>query len=503
MKRVPIIIQMTPNECGAACLAMVLTYYGRETTINECRHYLDSGRDGLSARAIAQAARWLGLRVRAYSLEPPSLAQVRLPAIIHWKFNHFLVLEKWSPKEVQVVDPASGRRKLTPEEFNAGFTGVVLTLEPAKNFQKKRTTDRLSWSYYLSGIMQSPGTRGFLVQLVAASALLQILGLVFPLFTMVVVDTILPAQDVSLLMTLGVGMVILVMAQVILNYLRGALSLYLEAHLDAEVMMGFFEHVLRLPMRFFLERTSGDMLTRLSSITVIREVLTADTVSALLDGVMAVFYFLILLVWQPLFGLLALLFGGVQVILLLSSTRRLYELTERDLAAQAESHGYLVEALGGMGTLKAMAMEDRAMDHWSNLFFKQLNVSIERSHLTNLVETGRDAIGLLAPVILLWVGGLMVLNSTMSLGVMLAATTLAVSFLAPLSSLVTSRQQIQLIGAHLDRIIRHRDCRRRIQGHHHRRLRCVEEASQQKCQDTHDDQSRDPDTDSSRCHERL
>ncbi len=452
MKRVPVILQMTPNECGSACLAMVLTYYGRETTISECREYLDSGRDALSARSITQAARDLGLRVRAFSLEPDSLSQVRAPAIVHWNFNHFLVLEQWAPQEVKVVDPAVGRRKLSAAEFNAGFTGVVLTLEPGTDFRKKRTSDKLSWRSYMGDLLQAPGSKGLLAQILAASALLQILGLVFPLFTLILVDTILPAQDVSLLMIMGIGMVILVGAQVILGYLRGALSLYLEARLDTEVMLGFFEHVLKLPFRFFQERTSGDLLMRLGSIAVIRELLTGETISAVLDGMMAIFYLLILLLWQPLFGMLALLFGLLQIVLLLSSTRRLYELTERDLAAQAESQSYLVEALSGVATLKAAAVEGRAMEHWSNLFFKQLNISIRRSHLTNLVEAGRDAIGALAPIILLWVGGLMVLNGDMTLGTMLAVTTLAVSFLGPLSSFASTGQQLQLIGAHLERI---------------------------------------------------
>jgi ABC-type bacteriocin/lantibiotic exporter with double-glycine peptidase domain len=151
-------------------------------------------------------------------------------------------------------------------------------------------------------------------------------------------------------------------------------------------------------------------------------------------------------------GLLALMFGCIQVLLLWGSTRRLYELTERDLAAQAESQSYLVEALAGVATLKAAATEDRAMEHWSNLFFKQLNISIRRSHLTNLIETARDGVGILAPIILLWIGGLLVLNGNMSLGTMLAVTTLAISFLGPLSSLVSTGQQLQLIGAHLERI---------------------------------------------------
>jgi ABC-type bacteriocin/lantibiotic exporter with double-glycine peptidase domain len=431
---------------------MVLTYYGRETTINECRTHLDSGRDGLSARSIAQAARDLGLRVRAFSMEPESLSQLSGPAIVHWEFSHFMVLEQWSSNGVKVVDPAAGRRRLTTEEFNAGFTGVVLTMEPGTNFQRKQAQDKLSWRSYLTGMVQTPGSKGLLAQLLGASALLQILGLVFPLFTLVLVDTILPAQDISLLVTLGIGMVILVASQIILTYLRGALALTLEARLDTEVMLGFFEHVLQLPFRFFQERTSGDLLMRLGSIAVIREVLTGETVSAVLDGAMAIFYLVILFIWQPLFGILALFFGFLQVVLLLSSTPRLYELTERDLAAQAESQSYLVEALAGIATLKSDASEDRAMEHWSNLFFEQLNISIQRSHLTNLVEAGRDGIGALAPVVLIWVGGIMVLEGNMSLGTMLAVTTLAVSFLGPLSSLVSTGQQLRLIGANLDRI---------------------------------------------------
>jgi ABC-type bacteriocin/lantibiotic exporter with double-glycine peptidase domain len=431
---------------------MVLTYYGRETTISECRQFMYSGRDGLTARDISQAGRELGLRVRAFSMEPAGLSEVPLPAIVHWNFNHFLVVEQWMPESIKVVDPAVGRRTLTAEEFGAGFTGIVLTMEPGADFQRKRAEDKLTWRTYLATLLQTPGTKWFLFQILAASALLQILGLIFPLFTMVLVDTILPNQDLSMLVILGIGMVILVLSQIALSFLRGSLSIFLEARLDTEVMLGFFQHVLEMPFRFFQERSSGDLLMRLGSIAIIREELTSETVSAVLDGAMAFMYLLVLLVWQPLFGVLALLFGLVQVLLLVGSTRRLYELTERDLSAQAESQSYLVEALTGVATLKASAAEDRAMEHWSNLFFKQLNISIRRSHLMNLVETGRTAVGALAPIVLLWVGGLRVMQGEMTLGTMLAVTTLAIAFLGPLSSLVATGQQLQLVGANLERI---------------------------------------------------
>ena len=133
-RRVPVVIQMNNVECGAACLAMVLGYFGRKTPVSECRDRCDIGRDGVTAQTITAAARSFGLRVRAFSIEPADFNNVQLPAIAHWNFNHFVVVERWSPESVDIIDPAVGRRRLTPDEFDAGFTGVVLMMEPGVQY---------------------------------------------------------------------------------------------------------------------------------------------------------------------------------------------------------------------------------------------------------------------------------------------------------------------------------------------------------------------------------
>src|SRR5262249_10524374 len=143
-RRVPVLLQSDQTECGAACLAMVLTFFGHHITVSACRERCGVGRDGLTARNIADAARQLGLRTRALSVEPAQLAQVPLPAVAHWQFNHFLVVERWSPDRVDVVDPAHGRRQLSAAEFDDGFTGVVLTLEPGIAFAR-RAAERAGW----------------------------------------------------------------------------------------------------------------------------------------------------------------------------------------------------------------------------------------------------------------------------------------------------------------------------------------------------------------------
>jgi ATP-binding cassette, subfamily B, bacterial len=148
-RRVPELLQTSAVECGAACLAMILGYYGRKTSVAEIREKCGVGRNGLSALRMVQAARSYGLRVRTISLRVNDFRFVPLPAIIHWQFNHYLVVERWSPSFVDVVDPASGRERLTAQEFDAGFTGIVILLEPGSQFDPHTTAPSISLRTYL------------------------------------------------------------------------------------------------------------------------------------------------------------------------------------------------------------------------------------------------------------------------------------------------------------------------------------------------------------------
>lgn len=448
-KRVPILLQLNAVECGAACLAMILSYHGRQTRVAECRLPLESGRDGVPALAIAQAARTHGLRVRAFSLDLTDFQHVPLPAIAHWEFNHFVVIERWSPTRVDIIDPAIGRRRLSTTEFDAGFTGIVLTFEPGVHFQPHRQRDRLSWRFYLQALWRSPG---LLAQIIFASLILQLSGLILPIFTQQAIDHLLPTHTFGLLPILGLGLALLVIATIVISYLRAALLLYLQARLDAHLMLSFFEHLLTLPFRFFEQRTSGDLMMRLSSNSAIREVLTNQSAALMLDGLLVIGYLTIMLVQAPLFGLLILLLGALQIAVSAGMSRHLRALSQRELSARSEEQSYLVEALGGIATVKTAGSEVRVFEHWSNLFFKQLNVSLQRSHAITLLETALTGLRTAAPLALLWIGIQRVVEGSMSLGTLLALNTLAIMILIPLASLVQNLQRLQFVGAQLDRL---------------------------------------------------
>ena len=449
-RRLSVIHQMSALECGAACLSMILTYYGRRTNVADCRNELDVGRDGLTALTIAKAARSHGLRVRAYSLNPHDFRFVQVPAIVHWNFNHFVVVEKWSRGKVTVIDPAVGRLSLTAEEFDAGFTGVVLMFEPGVHFERTTTPKQSLWRrYLLKYVLKSPG---LLLQIIGATLLLQALGLAFPIFTKLLVDYVLPFQVRDVLTICGLGMVLLVAAQAVTIYTRGTLLLFIQTRLDSRMMLDFFEHLLSLPFKFFQQRSSGDLLMRLSSNVVIRELLTSQTLSIVLDGSLVLLYLIVILTQASTFGFIVLAIGALQVCLLIATTRRVQTLMQSDLSAQSKSQSYLVEALTRIEAIKAAGAEERTLDRWSNLFFTQINISLQRGHLSILIDTGMMSLRLFSPLILIWYGAHQVLDGSMTLGTMLALNTLAAAFLSPLSSLVSNGQRLQLVGSHLDRV---------------------------------------------------
>lgn len=449
--RLPVIHQMSALECGAACLSMILSYHGRKTKVADCRNDLDVGRDGLSALTIAKAARNHGLRVSAYSINPQDFKFVQLPAIVHWNFNHFVVLEKWSPGKVVVVDPAVGRLSLTAAEFDAGFTGVVLMFEPGVHFERTSTPKQALWRRYLvKYVLKSP--KLLLLQIIGATLLLQGFGLAFPIFTKLLVDYVLPFQIRDVLTICGLGMVLLVVAQMVTSYTRATLLLFVQTRLDSQMMLDFFEHLLSLPFKFFQQRSSGDLLMRLSSNALIRELLTSQTLSLVLDGSLLIVYLIIIFTQAPAFGTIVLAIGILQVCLLIATTRRVQTLTQSDLLAQSKSQSYLVEALTRIEAIKSAGAEERTLTHWSNLFFSQINISLKRGHLSILIDTGMMTLRLLSPLILVWFGAYSVLDGSMSLGTMLALNALAAAFLSPLSSLVSNGQRFQLVSSHLERV---------------------------------------------------
>ena len=447
-RQIPFIQQLAATECGAACLAMVLAYYGKHVPLSDVHEMTGVNRDGVNALALVRAARGYGLRGRGVRLELEALPYLGKGAILHWDFAHFVVFERVRKNGVEIVDPAGGRRVVPLEEFSRSFTGVALTFEPAADFQAVADRRWVVWRY----VKYMLGQAGPLSRLAVISILLQLFALAMPMITGMLVDRVIPHGDEQLLRVLGLGLLAIVMFHFVASLLRSHLLLALRTHLDAQMTLGFLEHLASLPYAFFQQRAAGDLLMRVNSNAQMREMLTSSTLSGLLDGALASVYLGLLLLASPSMGGLVVLLGVLQAGIFLGSYRRYQAVMSQDLQTQSLAQSYLVQMLAGIETLKASGVEDRAVEQWSHLFVDELNVALTRGRLSAIVEALMSALRIGAPLLVLWCGALQVLHGALSLGTMLALTALASGCLGPIATLISTGLQLQLLRSYIERL---------------------------------------------------
>lgn len=440
-------------DCGPTCLAMILAHHGRPTPIAEVAERCHTGRGGANASDLAVAARSYGLRVDAFSLALDRLRDLPCPAVLHWNFSHFVVLERFEGGRATIVDPARGRRRVTRQEVSERFTGVALALSPGGRFDRREGGEvEAAWRLLARRALRAPGVKPLLRQMLLTSLLLQIVALAGPLLTKVIIDKVLPTRSVTALNVIGLGIAVIVVVYLVASLLRGLVLVTLTAKLDAEIMVSFVDHVLALPFRYFQEHSTGDLLNRLASNAQIRALLSNQIVTALLDGMFVVVYGLILFVAAPTFGSVVVAFAAVQIILIFVTRRAMTERVIEELTAQSTSQAFLVEAISGMESLKASGVENRTLTHWSGLLGGQLEASMRRARLSAVLSVLTLTVQTSSIVMLLWIGASLVLNGTLSLGSMLALIALSQLFLAPVNTLVRAALQLQQIGGHLERI---------------------------------------------------
>ncbi len=439
---------MEVADCGAACLAMVLAYHGKQVALDELREITSTNRDGVDAFALTQAAQRYELSARGVAADVDALDHLPPGSILHWEFTHFVVFERVGPKGVHIVDPALGRRRVSIPTFRHAYTGVAIVFEPDDDFQRSALKTKGTWRYLRPLLGQSRA----LTRLLVVSVLIRLVALALPLLTALIVDEIAPRNDQHLLFVIGAAMGALVGYYFIASLLRAYLLLQLRTYLDVRLTTGFVEHLVDLPYAFFLRRSAGDLMMRMQSNTVVREILTTSAMSTLLDGSLASFYLILLFALSPPLAALVTGLGLLQVAVLLLSWRRNQHLMSESLQVEAKEQGYTYELLAGIETLKAAGAEQRAAEHWEGLFVDQVNVDLSRGRLNAKVEAVMGTLQMGSPLAVLVYGGYQVLGGSISLGTMLAAAALAIGFLEPLGALVTTGLQVQLMRSYMERI---------------------------------------------------
>lgn len=447
-RSVPFVPQMELAECGAACLTMILRYYRCFVPLAETRAACGVSRDGTSVAAVGRAARGYGLEVQAYRLPPEALDEIALPAILHWQDHHFVVLEAVDRKGGHIVDPQRGRCRLTWPQLRAAFSGVVLSFAAGPSLARRRPS-RPSLARY-GAVLRSSGAA--LALLLGASLLLEVLGLMVPAGTQVLIDHVIrPGQD-SWLPVVGLVLLGAALARVSLTFLRDRTIIMVHLALDLALMGSFVTHLLRLPAQYFSQRTPGDLMQRVQANAQLREVLTRIVV-AVLDCLVVVGLAGLMLIYDPTLAAVVIGLTVLRLMLLLLPWRaQRRRLATVELTLRGEEVGATVDAFSAPELVKALGIEDRlAVRFWDKLA-PRLNVTLARGALVQRIATLTLVTDGLSRAAIIGLGGQAVIDDRITLGVLAGFLTIQGLLNKPLQSLVSLAGQINTVQGTLTRI---------------------------------------------------
>ena len=448
LKGFPFIEQQSSSDCGAACLAMVSHYWGKRFSINSLRELAGIGRSGASLKSLAKAAESLGYEARPVRASLSSLVDQSNPWIAHWQGDHYVVINKIKGDRVWVADPARGKRLLSRQEFLAGWTGYALLLNPTALLQATPNEKR-SLSQFLA--LLSP-YRSLGVQIILASLLIQVFGLVTPLFTQIILDQVVVNRSLTTLHVFAVGLLLFGIWGIILSAVRQYWLSYLTNRLDLTAIGGFIRHTLLLPLSFFESRHVGDILTRVGENQKIQRFLISQVVLAWLDFLMGFVYLGLMLYYNWQLTLLVVALIPPIFILTLGATPLLRQISREVFNKSAEQNSALVETITGVATVKATAAERELRWRWEDRLTNFLNARFRSQKLGINLQAASSAINSLGSTALLWYGAMLVIQEQLTIGQFVAFNMLIGRVLGPVLSLANLWDELQEVLISVERL---------------------------------------------------
>ena len=447
-RRYPFFAQQSGSDCGAACLVMVARYWGKNFSVNRVRDIANVDRNGASLRGLSAAAESIGYSTRPVKASLDQLAKQKLPAIAHWEGKHYVVVYEVTPKQVIIADPAIGQRHLAYPEFKAGWTGYTLLLQPTALIKKLKDTTTPFWQFFE---LVSPHGQ-VLLEVFITSLLIQIFGLITPLFTQLLLDRVVVQGSTLTLTAVGLGLVIFGLFQVAMTGLRQYLLDHTANRVHIAMIVGFIRHTFRLPMSFFESRYVGDIIARVQENRKIENFLTGEALSIVLD-LLTVFVYVGLMFWYSWkMALLALVIVPPFFLLALIATPFLQKISREIFAALAEESSYLIQSLTGVSTVKSLAVEQTVRWRWEEFLNKSIRKNFSGQVMGNRLQMFSLTIESLVTTGLLWFGAWLVIQGELTIGQLVAFNMLIGNVISPFQRLTVLWNQLQEVVIAMERI---------------------------------------------------
>ena len=443
-KRIKFIKQTDPKDCGPVCMAMISNYYGYSVSVTRLREYGGTDLQGTNIAGLMKIAEKLGFNARGVRAEDPSaLNEIPPPSIAHVitkdGFAHFVIIEEVRNNIVTVVDPAKGRRTEKIEEFCQYWTGVLVLIEKNKYF--KKGDESIKFLPMMLSVLKP--NKNLIIAIFIASLFLNLFGFLGTFYFKFLVDDIVPNQLLTSLHTISLGILFMYVLQNVLTFARNHLILYFGMRTDISLMLGYYKHVLSLPMNFFETRKVGEILSRFMDASKIRDAIASAAVTSLIDIVMIIVGSIILYIQNSTLFLITLLTIPIYISLAYAFSKPYNRYNEEQMESNAKLNSYLVESISGIQTIRTYQAEDEIFVKAESYFIKLMKKIFKLGMYTNAQSSIKGFLDLAVSLFILWIGSTYVIRGEMTLGDLLTFNALVIYFLGPIERFIELQPKIQ------------------------------------------------------------
>ncbi len=446
--KVPVVMQMEALECGAACLAMILAYHGRWVPLEQIRSDCGISRDGSNARNILRAARAYGLDAVGYRFETEDIKKAEFPVIIHWNFNHFVVLDGFKKECAVLNDPGRGTVEIPMEEFEKAFTGIALQFKKTESFipgGKPRSVAAFARE-------RLKGTLAPFLFVVITGILTAVVGVISPAFSRVFMDRILTGQNPDWLYPFIAGMTALLVFQIAVSLINTLYMLKIRGKLAIVANTKFFWHVIRLPMEFFSQRMAGDIAARQTSNETIAETLIAQLAPVLLNIGMLVFYLAVMLRYSLLLTCVGLASTFLNILVARRIAGKRINITRSQMRDGGNLSAMTMNGFEMIETIKASGAENGFFERWAGLQASVSNAGVNTIKLNQYLGSVPSLLQQLSNIAVQVLGVMLIMKGSFTAGMLLAFQSFMGSFTGPVNTLIGTGQSVQQMRTSMERI---------------------------------------------------
>ena len=448
IRRFPFVRQIDETDCGAASLAMVCRFFGRSVSLAHIRQVVHTSTDGTSLRAICSGAKTLGLAARAVKASKSNLAQMPLPAIVHWDGNHWLVLYDVDKKAVRIADPAIGLRRISRDEFESKWSGYAALFDYTDAFENApESKPSVRW---LLQFLQP--FAGVLVKAFTLAIIVSALQMLLPVFTQVVVDKVLVEEDTGMLNVMIFSMLAVVVFMVVSMFVQRYLLSFVAVHVDSVTLDFLARKLLALPLNYFANRKTGDIQRRLGGIRQVREFFVQNGVNGLTAMTQIAGSVILMFAYSPLLASVFLALAPLYAGLMIYSSKRLKPIFDQLEEAYGKYHSQQIDAIKGIETVKAMgaegALRERMLEQFHGLARRQFKSNFMMMTYDGMIQT----VSFLSLALFLFVAAHQVLNRSLTVGALLAFNFLVAFANSAIVVLLSMWDNLQVSSVLLNRL---------------------------------------------------